>query len=407
MNRIFLYITAAVLVLISASCISDDSDLETLIEQSEQAIQPIEIEFDYSLLNEAADEPITDPEDPYYSDYVENDIFDRVMYITFDGDNVTVDGDYNRVSVSTNGAHVTINSTYSRMDYVLSGTSLNGSVKIYSEHKFKLTLDGVNLTNPNGAPINNQCGKSLYLVLNDGTVNTFTDGATYNIPSGEQMKGAFFSEGQVIVSGTGQLMVYAQGGHGIASDDYIRFRPGCRVTIETSAGHGVKANDGIFLDGGVLNISVTGDGCKGLKSDLDIEVNGGRTTVITTGDSKLIEQTLETMADTSSCAGIKSDAAIIINGGTLNLKSTGEGGKGINSSDDLTINGGIVNVVTTGTKVYSSPKGIKSDMAIIINGGSVYSYSNSSDPIDGETITLADGYSSYESIKKRFVVAYP
>ena len=93
MNRIFLYITAAVLVSISASCISDDSDLETLIEQSEQAIQPIEIEFDYSLLNEAADEPITDPEDPYYSDYVENDTFDRVMYITFDGDNVTIDFD--------------------------------------------------------------------------------------------------------------------------------------------------------------------------------------------------------------------------------------------------------------------------------------------------------------------------
>ena len=410
MNRILSYILPLAFVLAMTGCISDDSDLETLIAESEQAIAPsIDIDFDYSPLFEDADEPITDPTDPYYNDYVENDTYDRVIYITFNGENVEIDGadSYGKVNVTANGAHVTINSNYGRMEYVLRGWSLNGSLKIYSEHKFKLTLDGVNLTNPNGAAINDQCGKSVYLVLNKDTYNSLTDGATYSVPSGEQMKGAFFSEGQIIVSGTGLLNVNAQGGHGIASDDYIRFRPGCRVNVLASAGHGVKANDGIFIDGGVLNISVNGDGFKGIKSDLDVEVNGGRTTVITTGNSKLIEQTLETMADTSSCAGIKSDAAIVINGGTLNLKSTGEGGKGINSTEDLTINGGIVNVITTGKKVYSSPKGIKSDGNITVSGGAIYSYSRWGNPIEAEaTLTISPGYATNEQDELFWKIIY-
>lgn len=400
MNRILSYFLSLALVVLATGCISDDSDLETLIEQSEKAIAPIDIALDYSPLDEPADEPATDIDDPYYNDYVENDTYDRVVHITFNGESATIDGaeNYSKVDVTTNGAHVTINSSSGRMEYVLSGWSLNGSLKIYSENKFKLTLDGVNLTNPNGAAINDQCGKTVYVVLNAGTNNTLTDGAVYKIPAGEQMKGAFFSEGQIIVSGTGLLNVNAQGGHGIASDDYIRFRPGCRLNIASSGGHGVKANDGVFIDGGVLNISVTGDGFKGIKSDLDISVAGGRTTVITTGDSKLVEQTLETMADTSSCAGIKCDGLMTVTGGAINLKSIGEGGKGINATEELVITGGTVNVVTTGKKIYSSPKGIKSDGNISISGGTIYSYSRWGDAIEAEgTLTIAPTYKSSES----------
>ncbi|MBR1803915.1 MAG: carbohydrate-binding domain-containing protein [Muribaculaceae bacterium] len=400
------YILAATTLLLTG-CINDDSDFNTLLQKAEEAIKPIDIELDYSDLDEQPDEIITDIDDPYYNDYVENDEFSRVIYIHYDGNTVSLDGETSRVSITTSGAHVTINSTAGHMDYVLSGTSTDGSLKIYSDSKFKLTLNEVALTNPHGAAINDQCGKTVYLVLTDGTTNSLTDGDTYSIDLGEQMKGAFFSEGQVVVSGDGTLNVNASGGHGIASDDYIRFRPGCKVNVTASGGHAIKANDGIFIDGGVLNLTVTGDGYKGLKSDMDLTMKGGRTTVITTGDSRIIEQTLETVADTSSCAGIKAEGIVAITAGTLNIKSTGEGGKGINSVGSISITGGTVNVVTTGAKTYSSPKGIKSDEDITIGGGNTYTYSRYGNPLDASgTLTVQQGYSTYETREHRIRIFY-
>ena len=319
-------------------------------------------------------------------------------------------GATDRVQVTTEGAHVTISSPSSRMDYVVSGSSADGSLKIYSDHKFKLTLNGVTLTNPTGAAINNQCGKTLCLVLTDGTTNTLTDGADYVVAPGEQMKGAMFSEGQVVVSGKGSLVVNAAGGHGIASDDYIRFRPGCKVHVTASGGHGIKANDGIFIDGGVLNVQVSGDGYKGFKSDLDIVVRGGRTTVITSGASRLNEEPDlgDSEEDYSSCAGLKSDGNIEVSAGQVQVFSTGEGGKGINAAGGLDIMGGRVAVVTTGIKEMSAPKGIKSDGDITIAGGYTYAYSYNSAPLEADgTLTVADGCSMREMHPHRVIISFP
>ena len=404
------HLAALALLAACTACVSDDTDFGSIINDINKSdVTPIDISLDFSNLAEADDTPITDPEDPFYSDYVENDTFDRIVYIHYDGNTATLTGATDRVQADADGAHVTITSQSGRMDYVVSGTSTDGSLKIYSDNKFKLTLAGVHLTNPTGAAINDQCGKSMYLVLTDGTTNTLTDGATYVVDDGEQMKGALFSEGQVIVSGKGSLAVKASGGHGIASDDYIRFRPGCKVHVTTSAGHGIKANDGIFVDGGVINVEVTGDGFKGLKSDRDIEVNGGRTTVVTSGASRLNEE--EAIGDSeggySSCAGLKSDYGIYIAGGTVRMRSTGEGGKGLNATTELVVTGGNVAVVTTGTRGQSAPKGIKCDSDISISGGSVYSYSAASTPLEaGETLTVADGYTTYESLPRRVIIAY-
>lgn len=402
---------ALLLTLACASCVNDDTDFGNLVNDlTRDQVMPIDINLDFSPLAEEADSPVTDETDPYYSDYVENDTFDRVVHIHYDGNTVTLSGDDNRVQVETSGAHVTIASQSSRMEYVLTGTSANGSFKIYSDHKFKLTLNGVTLTNPTGAAINDQCGKSMYLVLAEGTTSTLTDGENYTVIDGEQMKGTIFSEGQIIVSGHGSLAVNAHGGHGMASDDYIRFRPGCRLHIAAHGGHGIKANDGIMVDGGVLNVEVTGDGYKGFKSDVDITVRGGRTTIVTSGNSRLNteEEVIgDSEGDYSSCAGMKSDMGITIEGGTVRVRSTGEGGKGLNAAGPLLIAGGNVAVVTTGTKGHSAPKGIKSDDDITINGGSTYTYSLYSNPLEAAgTLTVAHGATTHDTHPRRVVISF-
>lgn len=112
---------------------------------------------------------------------------------------------------------------------------------------------------------------------------------------------------------------------------------------------------------------------KALKSDDDITIAGGVVRLYTTGGSIYDEED----QDTSSPACIKSDCDVIISGGNVLCVSTGEGGKGLNVDGGIRLDDGVVNVATSGGKyIYdasldldSSPKGVKADGEIVINGG--------------------------------------
>ena len=130
----------------------------------------------------------------------------------FEGVNIAVDGD-----------DVVVTSTTSEeLEYVLSGASTDGMFKIYSDKKFKLTLNGLTLTNNDGPAINIQSGKKTTLTLADGTVNTLADGAKYTACGDEDMKATLFSEGQIVVQGNGTLNVSGKKKHGICSDTTSR-----------------------------------------------------------------------------------------------------------------------------------------------------------------------------------------
>lgn len=379
MKRYFLF---AALLAVIVSCEDDDSDFSDVISELEAKNAYKEIAFDTTPLVEDEEEYASDD-----TDYEENSTFSRAVYITYEGSSVSVEGSYSKVTVTADGAHVTVSSTRSGVEYVLSGYSDDGSFKIYSENKIKVTLDGLTLTNPSGAAVNNQCGKSMYVVLADSTENTLTDGTSYTMTAGEDMKGTLFSEGQIIFSGAGTLNVYGNYKNGIVSDDYIVFRPGNVINITNVAGNGIKSNDGISVRGGVLNISATADGAKGINCESNIDISGGRTTIITSGGTRIAD------GDTTGVAGVKSDMQMLMSGGELNIQSSGEGAKGINCNTDMTYTGGELNIVTLGQKVYSAPKGIKVDGLLDISGGYIYAFSYYSDPVDADGgMTVADGY---------------
>ena len=238
-------------------------------------------------------------------------------------------------------------------------------------------------------------------MLEAGTTNLLTDGTAYNTPAWEDEKGALFSEGQIVFSGAGTLNVEGNCRHGIASDDYIVFRPGSKFHVTSSAGHAIKANDGIAIRGSVLNVEATRNAGKGINSEGFVEVTGGRTTIITTGDG-IVEGN-----DTSSCAAVKCDSTFTMTAGQLYMKSTGMGGKGINATQSIRISGGTVKAVTLGAKDIGSPKAIKSDEDIVISGGNIYSYSASAKPLDAAgTLTVSPGWTTYSSGERLVVIAY-
>jgi hypothetical protein len=146
--------------------------------------------------------------------------------------------------------------------------------------------------------------------------------------------------------------------------------------MAATATNGVKANDGVFIQGGSLNIDVTADGARGIRNEARMVITGGTTNITTSGDCKI--ETLDGIADTTSCAGIKCDSLFTMSAGTLTITSTGDGGKGINCAADVVFSGGELIAKTTGSNDNGKPKAIKSDTGIIVSGGSFSAYVNKS-----------------------------
>lgn len=325
----------------------------------------------------------TSIEDPFEledeDDAIANTTFARTISIVFGASGATVTNDDNGI-VSVDGNNVTVNNTGSEIiRYELSGTAASGFFKLYGEKKQAIVLNGLDLTNPNGAAINNQNKKRTFVIVN-GT-NKLVDGKKYTLtPENEDEKGAFFSEAQLIFSGSGSLSVTATGGKaGISSDDYVRVLGSPAISVNSAKGHGIRGKDAVVIGGGTLDVTVSKEGKKAITSDGTVRIDGGKTTLTVSGgvdDSDL--------TDLSSSSGIKADVAFVMNDGELTITNSGQGGKGISGDAAGKIAGGSVNITVTGANyevtgasavgledTSCSAKGIKFDGKLVITGGDV------------------------------------
>lgn len=256
-------------------------------------------------------------------------------------------------TIKKDGAHLTV-TAHTKCNYVLKGTATDGSFKLYTDKKCIITLSDVNLTNNSGAAINIQKGidggKRTFLVLANGTKNYLCDGSTYSkklypgTTTEEDEKGVIFSEGKICVSGKGYLKIEGKGKNAIACDDYLYMHIGPQITMTPAAGYdGVKAKDGLYIAGGVMNITCSGNAAKGLNTDGVMEVSGGRTTVISTSVP------VKNGDDTSKPYCVKCDNALTMSAGALILSASKDGGNGINVKDALSLSGGTIKMVVKET----------------------------------------------------------
>lgn len=384
---LFTTMILAVLTAVS-SCKSDDTDFGDVIP--DPYFMPVKIAFDENPIEEMAE--VIDGSD---NDYVENVKFKHVVSVNYTADGAEVTGASGVVDVETCGGHVTVRSASKSVEYRLSGSCDDGSFKVYSDNKFKLVLDNLKLHNPEGAAVNNQCGKSMYLVLTEASNNILSTGSQVVIPSDEDMKGALFSEGQILISGKGRLYVESDFKNGIATDDYLVVRPGNVIAVKSTAGNAVKANDGVYVRGSVLNLHTDFPGGKGINCESDIVFSGGRTTIITEGDC-FIEAN-----DTTSSAAVKSDSTVCVTGGELNLLARGSGGKGVNANGGICIMGGKVTAVTLGDAHTASPNALKSDGDIALSGGSLYAYSRYAQAVRAGAVASFSYAEGYQSLEKK------
>lgn len=323
--------------------------------------------------------------------------------------------------------------------YVLEGNTDNGSFYMSGSFKSSVELNGLTLTNPSGAPIDIQNGKRIKLKLRKGTVNKITDGA-----DGSQ-KGCLVCKGHLEIQGSGSLEVNANTSHAIYAKEYITLKEG-DVTVTKAKKDGLNCNqyfemksgslsisgvedDGIqvsfkddtdreaedtgsiTISGGTLNVAATATAAKAIKADGDITIKGGEIFASVSGGGKWDSEKVKTKA--SSCLG--ADGNMTISGGTLNLTATGCAGKGISVDGDLLISEGDITVTTSGGvfayvngKEYtnytgntdniasdykSSPKGIKADGNVTIDGGSIFvtTKGNGGEGIESKAVMTING----------------
>ena len=312
-----------------------------------------------------------------YGDFIENFSTSRIITITFSETGVKTSSLPSGITATINGGHIVINSTIGKIGYQVKGTCSNGSLKIYSEKKFRLLFNGVTLTNPTGPAINIQSGKTVYASIVNGTTNTLCDGATYSAPvigsNGEEedQKGTLFSEGQLIfdgyTNGTGTLNVTSHGGHAICSDDYIMVR-GSNINILSSAKDGFRTKEKFIIGRAeayspTITINATSNGIECTEGTLTIEA--GKLDITAGGEAIKVEYE-EAVPDPA----VIPDA--YIKGGYLKLTTTGEKSSAIQTTRNYTQSGGVIEATVNG----NGSKIINCDGDASFSGGKLTGFAN-------------------------------
>jgi len=239
------------------------------------------------------------------------------------------------ITVEADGAYVTVTNTNvsNEVEFILSGSSSNGSFTYVGAYKTTICLNGLSLTSQMGAAIDIQCGKRIALILADGTTNTFAD-----FSAGGQ-KACFYCKGHMEVEGSGTLNVTGNLNHAIRIKEYLQLKESTgTINIIKAAGDAIHAGQYYKQNGGTINITNTtkADGIQvetmtledDKTPDPDKESNG-RITI--NGGTLNIEIVNE------DCRAIKCDSLVTITGGTFTITASGNGSRGIQTDGNIVL----------------------------------------------------------------------
>lgn len=326
--------------------------------------------------------------------------------ISLNGTGATVNG--SGVAVSGNTIRITAAGTY-----VLTGKLSDGQVVIDApdDAKLQLVLNGASITSATTAPLQISCADKIVLTLADGTVNTLTDAGTR--PAGsEDVDAALFSREDLVINGTGSLVVNGTYRHGIVSKDDLKIvsgtiavnavRDGIRgrdmtairggaLTI-TAGSDGIQANNDedsargfVYVEGGSVEIEA---GADGIQAETVLVIKDGVIKITTGGGSdnastKIGWGTWNNSAGqttSTSAKGLKADVNVTIYGGTITIDSSDDA---IHSNDTIAIHGGIIDI-------SSGDDGVHADNALVINDGDIY-IAKCYEALESASITIRGG----------------
>ena len=306
------------------------------------------------------------------------------------------------MTASVNGAHVVAlqdTCVTEEIVYTLSGESTNGSFYQDGDLKITVKLNGLTLNNPDSAAINIRDGKRIAVELVEGTTNNLTDG------EGGSQKGCFAVKGHTEFKGAGVLNITGNSSHAFWGKEYVEVKKtvgeinilgakgdgfninqyyqqnGGKVTVKNVTDDGIQVsfetddadnieedvdNTGeITLKGGTLDLTITSNGGKGVKTQGDFIMQGGELKVVQSGNLVVDG------ADISYGTSVKADGNITITGGSVDINNTAQGGKGLNADGTILIN---EETATTTINVKANGQGGTAETSGSESGGTTASY---------------------------------
>lgn len=302
------------------------------------------------------------------------------------------------IHVTIDGTTVNIESLYEshKLTLLLKGRSDNGQLILKTKGKAKVTLDNLNLTSQEGAPLHLKNKKKVELVATKGTENTLA--ITACIDTANHKAATIWAKDKLHLSGKGTLNIIATGDgcRGIKSKKDITIED---ITLNvTTSGNNLgekpfgppegfpKGPEGGFAkpESGFPDMPKGGFGgkhkyvasTKGIASKDKITINSGKITVRTS---------------TAGAEGIEGKEGIIFNGGNVDVLATDDA---INAGACIEFNGANVTAISKGNDaVDSNPKSgffspfgnneQSDEPAIVIRGGTVYAWSQAGSPEEG------------------------
>ena len=291
--------------------------------------------------------------------------------------------------------------------YILRGSVENAVVIVDADEnaKIQLVLDGVNISNEDGAAIYVRTADKVFITLADGTVNTLENGGNYTAIDDNNIDAVIFSKCDLTINGSGSLNITATAGHGIVSKDDLRLTGGT-VTVSAEK-HGLSGKDSVritdadlnitagkdgihsenadkedkgfvYIESGSLNIVADGDG---ISAGAYLQIDGGEFALTAGGGSSNKTTAKDEDGDTVSTKGIKAEGQLTVNGGTFLINSQDDA---LHTNGSMTVNRGEFTIATGDDALHA-------DETTTVNGGTI-NISTCYEGVEGNDVVISGGY---------------
>ncbi len=291
--------------------------------------------------------------------------------------------------------------------YILRGSVENAVVIVDADEnaKIQLVLDGVNISNEDGAAIYVRTADKVFITLADGTVNMLENSGSYTAIDDNNIDAVIFSKCDLTVNGSGSLSITATAGHGIVSKDDLRVTGGT-VTVSAEK-HGLSGKDSVritdadlnitagkdgihsenadkedkgfvYIESGSLNIVADGDG---ISAGAYLQIDGGEFALTTGGGSSNKTTAKDEDGDIVSTKGIKAEGQLTVNGGTFLIDSQDDA---LHTNGSMTVNRGVFTIATGDDALHA-------DETTTVKGGTI-NISTCYEGVGGNDVVISGGY---------------